>query len=154
MPWWAWLTIGAVLVAVELTAADLAFYFIFLGAAAILVGLMELGAADLPIWGQWLLFAVLAVTSMALFRDRVYKRLRGNLPGFDNSPAGAIVDVANTVERGGETRIRLRGSQWSARNVGDSAIAAGAQARVVGAQGTVLEITALADVTDGKVGST
>ena len=154
MPWWAWLTIGAVLVAVELTAADLAFYFIFLGAAAILVGLMELGAADLPIWGQWLLFAVLAVTSMALFRDRVYKRLRGNLPGFDNSPAGAIVDVANTVERGGETRIRLRGSQWSARNVGDSAIAAGAQARVVGAQGTVLEITALADVAGGKVGST
>lgn len=143
MPWWAWLIAGVVLMGIELTAADLAFYFLFMGAAAVLVGLLQMADLGLPIWSQWLIYAVLAAGSMVLFRERLYKRLRGNLPGFDNSPAGEIVDIAAAVAHGGETRIRLRGTQWSARNVGPAEIAAGSQARVTGMQGTTLEITAL-----------
>ena len=143
MPWWAWLIVGVLLVGVELTAADMAFYFIFMGAAAILVGVLQLAGADLPIWGQWLLYAILAVASMVLFRERLYKRLRGNLPGFDAGPTGEVVDVTAAVAQGGQTRIRLRGTQWSARNVGPAEIAAGSQARVISAKGTILEISAL-----------
>ena len=63
MPWWAWLVVGLVLMVLELAAVDAAFYLVFLGAAAVLVGVAESAGAGLPLWGQWLMYGVLAVAS-------------------------------------------------------------------------------------------
>ena len=143
MPWWAWIGVGIALVGVELVAADLAFYFVFIGVAAIVVGVLEAAGAELPPAGQWLTFAVLAVAAMVLFREKLYKRLRGGLPGFDNAVAGAgRVSVAHEVPVGGHTRVALRGTQWDASNVGATAIPAGGGARVVKVEGNVLQIVA------------
>lgn len=144
MPWWIWLIGGLVLMGVEITAVDAAFFLMFLGAAAVLVGLVELGGAGLPAWGQWLLYAVLAISSLVLFRKRLYDKLRGGLPGYESVAAGGLVDVAEDLAVGGEARVRYRGTAWTARNLGPDAIAAGAKARVVRAEGTVLEIKGLA----------
>lgn len=144
MAWWLWLVLGGVLAAVELLG-DAAFYFIFLGAAAVLVGVLELAGAGLPVWAQWLLFAASSVASMVLFRRKLYERVRGGLPGYDGSVAGTVVDVLEDVAAGGRTRVELRGSPWTATNVGAAAIAAGAQARVVESKGTHVTIEALPD---------
>ena len=146
MPWWGWLILGAVLAGVELTAADLAFYFIFLGVSAIVVGLAELAGANLPLWGQWLAFAGLSLSSMVLFRRRVYEKLKGDAPGFDGTPTGEVIEVPEAVGVGERTRVQLRGSQWNATNVGKEPIAAGSSARVVGARGAGLEIEALSQL--------
>ena len=141
VPWWAWLVVGGVLLALELTFIDAAFYLAFLGAAAVLVGIIEVGGAELPLWGQWLLYAVLAVVTMVLFRKRLYDKMRGELPGYDATPVGAEVTVKEAVPAGGQTRVRLRGSQWTATNAG-AAIDAGARVRVVEVSGTELIIDA------------
>ena len=143
MNWWGWLIIGFVLMGAELTAVDAAFYLIFVGAAAILMGILGLVGVSLPIWGQWVLFSVLAVGSMVLFRQKLYDRLRGGAAGFDGSAAGATVAVKEVVPPGGRTRVRLRGSQWTAVNVGAVPIAAGADARVVESDGLELRIEGL-----------
>ncbi len=143
MNWWGWLIIGFVLMGAELTAVDAAFYLIFVGAAAILMGILGLVGVSLPIWGQWVLFSVLAVGSMVLFRQKLYDRLRGGAAGFDGSAAGATVAVKEVVPPGGRTRVRLRGSQWTAVNVGAAPIAAGADARVVESDGLELRIEGL-----------
>ena len=143
MPWWIWLIGGLVLMGVELTAVDAAFFLMFLGASAVLVGILELSGAGLPFWGQWLAYAVLAVTSLALFRKRLYNKVRGRAPGYQSVTAGGLVEVAEKLAVGGETRVRYRGTQWTARNLGPSAITAGASAQVVRAEGTVLEIKGL-----------
>ena len=142
MPWWAWLGTGIVLVGIELVGADLAFYLVFVGAAAMVVGIVEAAGAELPATGQWLGFAAVAIASMVLFRERLYNRLRA--PGFDNAVAGAAgrVSVDEAVAAGGSTRVRLRGTEWDAANVGATAIAAGATARVVAVEGNVLQIVA------------
>ena len=137
---------GGVLAAVEL-AGDAAFYFVFLGVAAVLVGVLELGGAGLPAWAQWLVFAAASLLSMVLFRKKLYDRVRGGLPGFDNAGDGEVVQVTEDVPRRGRTRVAMRGSEWTATNVGSGAIAAGAQARVVATKGTTLRIEALADET-------
>ena len=143
MPWWAWIGMGIALVGVELVAADLAFYFVFIGVAAIAVGVLEAAGAELPPAGQWLTFAVLAVAAMVLFREKLYKRLRGGLPGFNNAVAGTgHVSVAHEVPAGGHTRVALRGTQWDANNVGATTIPAGSGARVVKVEGNVLQIVA------------
>ena len=77
MPWWGWVSMGIILMGVELTAVDAAFYLIFVGAAAVCVGLVGLAGVDLPVWGQLLGFAILAVAFMVMFRGRLYDRIRG-----------------------------------------------------------------------------
>lgn len=140
MPWWAWLVAGLGLMALELAAVDAAFYVVFLGAAAVVVGVAESAGAGLPVWGQWALYAVLAIASMVLFRRKLYDRLRGSAQGFDNSTVGETVDVTEDVPAGGRTRVAMRGSRWQATNVGAEAIRAGARARVVAVIGTTVDI--------------
>lgn len=144
MPWWIWVVGGLALMGVELAAVDAAFYLVLLGAAAVLVGLMELSGIGLPAWGQWLAYVVLAIASLALFRKRLYNRLRGRAPGYQSIAAGGLVHVAEDLAVGAETRVRYRGTQWTARNSGPGVLSAGASARVLRADGTVLEIEGLA----------
>ncbi len=143
MTWWGWLIVGVLLMGAEMTAVDAAFYLIFVGAAAICLGIIGLAGLALPVWGQWLLFSVLAVASMVLFRQKLYNKLRGGLPGFQDTAAGAVVAVKEDVPQGGQTRVKLRGTQWTAVNIGAAPIAAGADARVVEADGTDLKIEGL-----------
>ena len=140
MPWWAWMVAGLGLMALELAAVDAAFYIVFLGAAAVVVGIAESAGAGLPVWGQWVLYAVLSVAFMILFRRKLYDRVRGSAQGFDNSTVGETVDVTEDVPAGGRTHVAMRGSRWQATNVGPDAIGAGARARVVAVSGTTVEI--------------
>ena len=148
MPWWAWIVAGVALMALELAAVDAAFYIVFLGAAAIVVGVAESAGAGLPLWGQWMLYAVLAVAFMVLFRRKLYERVHGNVRGFDNSTVGEIVEVTEDVPPGGRTRVALRGSRWRANNVGTVPIGAGGQARVVAVSGATVDIESLSSKTD------
>lgn len=143
MPWWAWVVVGCVFAGIEIAGADLAFYFIFLGVAALVVGLVQLGGGELALWEQWLLFAGLAMASMVLFRKRLYARLRAQMPGFDNTPAGEVIRVGQDLAVGERTRVELRGSRWTATNVGAGPIAADSPARVVGTRGAGLTIEAV-----------
>ncbi len=61
MPWWGWIIIGVVLLCAELFAIDAQFYLVFIGIGAVIVGLGQLLGLDLPMWGQWLLFAALSI---------------------------------------------------------------------------------------------
>lgn len=140
MPWWAWLTVGILLMVFELAAVDAAFFLVFLGAAAVLVGIAVLGDPGFPVWGQWVLYGVLAVASMVFFRRKLYDRLRGSAKGFDNSTVGEIVEVAENVPAGGRTRVEMRGSQWTATNVGTAEMDAGARARVIAVSGASVDI--------------
>ena len=140
MSWMLWLIAGLVLMALELLAVDLAFYLLFFGMAAVGVGLVELAGAGLPVHMQWGLYAVLSVTAMFTLRERMYKRFRGGLPGFDNSSAGEIVDVNESVQPNHTIRVAMRGCTWDALNVGASEIKSGSKAEVVGLKGTVLLI--------------
>ena len=75
MVWWGWCILGMVLLGVELLAVDAQFYLVFAGIAAVVVGLLGLVGLELPVAGQWLLFAVLAVASMFTLRRPIYAKL-------------------------------------------------------------------------------
>ncbi len=140
MPWWGWIVIGCFLLAAELLGVDAAFYLIFVGFAAVLTGLLGLAGITLPEWAQWLTFAVIALASMVLFRARLYKRFRGVAEGYGNTLIGELVETGEDIASGHRARVRLRGTKWTAVNVGESTIASGQSAEVVEADGTVLKI--------------
>ena len=141
MAWWAWIIAGLVLMGVEMLAVDAAFYLIFIGVAALLLGIAGLAGLALPIWAQWVAFAVLAFVLMVLFREKLYMKLRGGALGFRDPAVGKLVTVEKEVPPGAETRVKMRGSRWTAVNIGDQAIAKGSQARITEVDGLNLMIT-------------
>ena len=76
MQWWTWFVLGTLLLAIELFAIDAQFFLIFIGAAAIVVGLIGMLGINLPVWLQWLLFAALAVAAVVTMRKQIYAKLR------------------------------------------------------------------------------
>ena len=124
MVWWGWLAIGLLLMGAELLAVDAAFYLVFLGLAAVIMGLVGLVGIELAVWLQWIFFGVLALTTMVFFRRKVYTKFRGQPLGFKDQVDGRQVIVLEDVTAGGETRVEFRGSRWDAVNVGSNALAA------------------------------
>jgi membrane protein implicated in regulation of membrane protease activity len=140
MTWWLWVVIGIVLVGIELLSPG-GFYVIFFGLAALLVGALRgVGLAN-PLWLQWLLFSVLAVGSLLLFRQRLLKRLPASEPGVDiDSLIGELALPVETIAPGAVGKVELRGSTWDARNGASDPMAAGRRCRVQRVDGFLLTI--------------
>ena len=76
MAWWSWILFGTLLFATELLLVDLELYLIFIGVAAIVVGLVDLGDMPWQPWGEWLTFAVASAISVAILRRQRLQRGR------------------------------------------------------------------------------
>lgn len=140
---WMWILLGMALMGIEMFAVDAAYYLIFIGVAALLVGILGFVGLTLPVWGQLAIFAVLALVFMVFFREKLYNKFRGGLAGFRDSGIDSLVEVSEEVPPNGETRVKLRGSQWTATNIDSQAIRPGAKAKVVEIDGVRLKITAV-----------
>ncbi|MCH8959114.1 MAG: NfeD family protein [Proteobacteria bacterium] len=141
MLWWGWIVLGVIILGAEMFVIDAQFFLVFIGLSAIVVGLLELFGLSLPEWGQWMLFAALALISMFTFRKTLYGKLKGTAPGFRASLEGDMVLVDDELAPGGESRASHRGTKWTIRNVGGGSIPAGQRARVVKTEGLVLHVS-------------
>lgn len=140
MPWWVWMVVGAILLAGEMLFIDAQFYLIFIGVAALVVGLFGLSGVALPEWLQWMVFATVALGSMVLFRQKLYDKLRQPSEHLHAGPQGEEVTVTADLAPGASCRLEFRGSTWTAHNAGEHAILAGSQARIVRVDGLTLQI--------------
>ena len=140
MTWWFWIVLGLVLCAIELATPG-GFVIVFFGAGAIVVGLLALAGAAGPAWLQWLLFPIVALASLRLFRRPMMDLLGvGNDHRDADALVGEVAVPAEAIEPGGHGRAELRGTTWSARNVDVAALAAGQRCRVVAVQGLMLDL--------------
>lgn len=133
MTWWGWVIAGAILLGAELLFVSAQFYLVFVGGAAILVGL---AALTLPLadWLQWGLFAALAVVSMVTFRNRIYQRFRGATPVLQTGPQGGLITLPAALEAGDSCQAEYGGSYWTVRNDSNTTLPAGSRARIVAVQ--------------------
>lgn len=138
--WWHWLVLGLLLVLAELATAG-GFFVIFFGIGALIVGILAGFGVAGPPWVQLLLFSVISVSSLVLFRSRmlVWFQLDPQRPEVDTL-VGEIGVVNDEVAPDGIGRVEVRGSAWSARNVSHSALPRGTRCRVVRVDGLMLEI--------------
>jgi inner membrane protein len=140
MQWWAWVIVGAILLGSELTFVNAQFYLVFLGASALLVGLLAgIGVVHAD-WLEWVIFAVLATISMLTFRRMVYERLQRKLPVVPLGPSGEVVVLQQELAPGATCRLEHRGTSWNAVNGGRASIAAGGRARVSRIDGLTLVV--------------
>jgi inner membrane protein len=139
MEWWMWLALGLVLVVAEL-ATPSGFFIIFFGVAALTVGILAgLNMAGTT-WVQWLLFSVLSIAYVLVFRGRLQTKVQIPPPHDVDSLIGGLAIVQERLLPGVVGRVELRGSMWSARNTSQVTLDAGQRARVASVDGLTLTV--------------
>jgi membrane protein implicated in regulation of membrane protease activity len=114
--WWHWLVLGLVLVVLELAAAG-EFYVIFFGIAALAIGALRLFDLAGPPSMQILMFSVISVAALLLFRQPLMRWMKLDVPGADvDSLVGETAVPLDDIEPGAVGRAELRGAVWTARN--------------------------------------
>lgn len=137
---WSWIVAGLVLLGVELVVPG--GVFVWLGAAAIVTGLVTL-AVPLDWAVQWGLFGVLSIASIALWLGVVRRRFRetSDRPYLNERASRYVGNEAELVEAiaGGNGRIALGDTVW---RVTGPDLPVGSRVRVVGTDGAVLKVEA------------
>jgi membrane protein implicated in regulation of membrane protease activity len=141
MAWWLWLVLGFVLCGLELAGPG-GFFLIFFGVGALAVGVLSVLGLVETAWLQWLLFSLLSIVSLLLFREPLLRLMRR----FDRGP-GEIDTLANelalpldTIPPGAVGRAELRGTIWNARNVDTEALSPGQRCAVARVDGLMIFI--------------
>ena len=143
MPWWSWLILGVIALAVEMFVFDAQFYLVFFGISAGAMGILALLGVGMPEWTQWLVFSILAVVTMVSFRQRLYTMVRGRTGHVEERlTLGDRVTVPVRLEPSKTCRVDYRGSSWTVRNVDETAIEAGREAVIARVDGLVLLVRA------------
>ena len=140
MAWWTWIIVGAALLGIELFAVDAQFFLIFIGAGAIVVGLIGMLGIDLPVWMQWLLFAALSVAAMLTVRRQLYAALHKRPLAKVDGDIDQRVRIPEELPPGRSIRIEYRGSGWTAVNVGERLIPAGEEVPIEAIDGLTLRV--------------
>jgi inner membrane protein len=138
MNWWGWIIAGAILLGAELAFVSAQFYLVFIGSAAIAVGLITVAAPVFPPWAQWAVFAVLAIVSMVAFRSRIYRKLHGQAPPIHPGPARGEVMLPTSLAPGESCQAEHCGSFWTVRNDSDIPLPSGTRARIASVHGLTL----------------
>lgn len=138
---WTWLLVGLLLIGAEIATPG-GLFLIFLGVAAVIVGVLRaLGLVE-TMWVQFLAFAVLSMVSLALFRRPLMVRLRLSGTGRDDvdSVIGETAVALDDLPPDGRGTAQLRGSTWAAANTGVRPIRRGERCTVLRVDGLTLVI--------------
>ena len=139
MEWWLWLAVGLALVVAELITPS-GFFIIFFGLGALSVGMLaRIGLLE-AIWLQWLLFSILSIVYLLVFRGRLQARVEIPPPPKIDSLVGVLAIVQERLSPGVVGRVEVRGSSWSARNTSDVTLDVGQRARVATVDGLLLTV--------------
>ena len=142
MIWWYWMVLGLALLGAEMTTPG-GFYILFFGLAALIVGtLVGLNLVQTD-WLQWLLFSIIAVGSLLLFRGPLLARIndeRKGQPDID-SMVGETAIPLEALSVGDTGKAELRGTTWTVKNVGSRRLHKGQRGKVTRVEGLTLWIT-------------
>ena len=133
MAWWIWVLAGFLLLIIEFftTTAHVGFFAVGAFLVAILVSLDAGG----PLWFQLIFFATSSVVLLIFVRPIIVRKLGLNKTPVVDSMSGAHAFALQDMGVESDGRAEMRGTTWSARNVGETPLARGQKCvvdRVVG----------------------
>lgn len=140
MSWWIWVLAGLALLAVEFVSTTMHIAFFAVGAfvVAILVGV----GLHLPLWSQLAIFTTTSILAFAFVRPILVRKLRLDFKPQVDTMVGEQARAMDDIEVAGLGKAEFRGTTWSARNVGETALARGQRCVVAGIEGLMIHIKA------------
>ncbi len=140
MSWWIWIVIGFVLLALEFTAASLHLGFFAIG--AFVVGLLVLFGVDLPLWAELMIFTAVSLLAFFFVRPWLVRRLELDQKKVVDTLVGERAIAMEEIPAHGLGKAEMRGTTWSARNVGDTVLNRGQRCVVAAVEGLVIHVRA------------
>jgi membrane protein implicated in regulation of membrane protease activity len=138
MAWWLWVVGGLALLAIEMLTPG-GFFFVFFGISAVVIGVLASFGLVEAAWLQWLLFSVISVASLLVFRRPLMRALKLDVAAKPvDSIAGEEAVVVEEVTPGGTGKAELRGTVWAARTQEPVALVKGQRCRVERVDGLTL----------------
>ena len=140
--WWHWMVTGVVLVLLELAIP--AFFVIWFGLGALIVGLVVLALPSLSLAAQGSIWIAASIAFIALwvkvFRAHVHRTRVGQSTGHFTGETGLVTREIRPFQRG---RIRfqkpiLGAESWDA--ISDEDIATGERVHVLDVEGQILRV--------------
>lgn len=122
-----WVVGGFVLALFEFITPG-GFYVLFFALSAVIVGVAVGAGLNLPLWAQWVVFTILSVGTLALFREKLLLRFATGKGSLDIE--GGIAIPLSDMAPGAFGKAEFRGTHWAARNVGGFAVKAGQRCKV------------------------
>ena len=141
MDWWIWLLLGLLLLLAELLTPG-GFYIIFFGIGAIVVGILAGFQFAGPPWFQYILFSLVSVTALWLFREKLLQLTRAAPSELVDNLVGETAVSLDDIPVNGIGKAEMRGTSWNARNIGDQPLARGQRTRVERIEGLTIFVRA------------
>ncbi|HJQ36528.1 MAG TPA: NfeD family protein [Thermoanaerobaculia bacterium] len=140
MSWWIWVLAGLALLAAEFVSTTMHIGFFAIGAlfVALLVGV----GVELPLWGQVAIFTIVSVLAFVFVRPILVRKLKLDFKPQVDTMVGEQARAMDDIDVAGLGKAEFRGSTWSARNVGETALARGQRCVVAGLEGLVIHVKA------------
>lgn len=139
LQYWHWLAFGLFLLVVEVSVAG-GSYLMWLGLAALVTGVLTLLLPGIAVWQlQLVLFGVLSIASVLLWRRYATDEATANAPVLNqrgNHLVGRVVPLVEAIV-GGSGRVRIDDTLWGVRGVDAPA---GATVKIVAMDGNVLVV--------------
>jgi len=137
MEWWVWILLGLFLLLGELVTPG-GFYIIFFGIGAVVVGVLSGFNAAGPLWFQFILFSVLSILTLWLFREKLLQLTQGGHRGSVDSLVGETAVISEDIPINGIGKAEMRGTSWSARNIGEKPLTRGERCKVERVEGLTI----------------
>jgi membrane protein implicated in regulation of membrane protease activity len=143
MAWWIWVLAGFVLLGLELGTPG-GFFLAFFGVAALVVGGLAAAGVAEALWVQWLLFSLLSVASVLVFRKPLLEWMRRREPARPavDTLVGETAILTEDLPAGGVGKAELRGTSWSVRARAGGPMPRGSRCRVEEVDGLTLWLKA------------
>jgi membrane protein implicated in regulation of membrane protease activity len=140
MSWWIWVLVGMALLAIEFASTTMHIGLFAVGAfvVAILVG----AGVQMPLWGQLVTFTGVSVFALFFIRPFIVRKLRLNVTKVVDTFVGEQAVAIDQIGPAGLGKAEMRGTTWSARNIGETALMPGQRCVVADVEGLVIHVRA------------
>jgi membrane protein implicated in regulation of membrane protease activity len=137
MEWWVWILVGLLLLAAEIVTPG-GFYVLFFGVGALIVGALAALNAAGPAWLQVVLFSVLSLVTLVLFREKLLKLTQSENRQTIDSLVGETAIASEDIPINSIGKAELRGTSWNARNIGAKSLSRGERCKVERLEGLTI----------------
>jgi membrane protein implicated in regulation of membrane protease activity len=140
MTWWHWVLLGVLLLGVEFVSTTM--HVAFFGGGALFVGLLLGLGWNGPLWAQILVFTAFSLIALFFIRPPLMRKLKLNESRVVDSLVGEQAIAMDDIAAGGIGKAEMRGSTWTAQNVGTATLTKGQRCAVVSIEGLMIRVSA------------
>jgi membrane protein implicated in regulation of membrane protease activity len=140
MSWWIWVLVGFALLAMEMATTTLHIGFFAVG--AFVVGILVALHVALPLWAQLLVFTGTSIFAFLFLRPIAVRKLKLNEHKVVDTLLGEQALAMEEIPAQGLGKAEMRGTTWSARNIGETSLNRGQRCVVAGVEGLVIHVRA------------